>query len=64
MVYNYLLDLYQLLNKRKENIELQISALSNDSETLRNYQGRLKAIADFNDFLTAQYHSKLPRRIQ
>ncbi len=64
MVYSYLLDLYQMLDKRKKNIELQMSALSNEQETLLYLQGRLKAITDFKDFLTMHYHSKLPRRMQ
>jgi hypothetical protein len=64
MVYSYLLDLYQVLGKRKESIEINLSDLSNDPESLQYYQGRLKAINDFKDFLTTHYHSKLPRRMQ
>jgi hypothetical protein len=64
MVYNYLLDLYQVLDKRKRNIELQISHSSNDPKKQQYQQGRLAAINDFNDFLTTHYHAKLPRRMQ
>lgn len=64
MVYNYLLDLYQVLDKRKRNIEFQISQSSNDPEKQQYLQGRLTAINDFKDFLTTHYHAKLPRRIQ
>ena len=64
MVYNYLLNLYQVLDKRKEDIELEISQLSNESKMLHCQKGRLVVINEFKDFLTASYHEKLPRRIQ
>lgn len=64
MVYSYLLDLYQVLDKRKNDIEFQLSQLSNDSESHQFQQGRLMALNDFRDFLTTHYHGKLPRRMQ
>ncbi|NOR26623.1 MAG: hypothetical protein GQ542_19975 [Desulforhopalus sp.] len=64
MVYSYLLDLYQVLDKRKKDIEFQISQLSNDPEKLQYQKGRLTSINEFKAFLTTHYHAKLPRRIQ
>jgi len=64
MVYSYLLELYQVLDKRKKDIEFQISQLSNDPDKLQYQQGRLTTINEFKDFLTTHYHAKLPRRIQ
>jgi len=64
MVYNYLLDLYQVLDERKKHIELQIGRLSDAGEKLRYQRGRLQAIDDFKGFLTSHYHAKLPRRLR
>ena len=64
MVYSYLLDLYQVLDKRRQTIELRISKSSNDPEKLQYQQGCLKVIDDFKDFLTTNYHTKLPRRLR
>ena len=64
MVYSYLLNLYQVLDKRKKDIEFQMSQLSNDPEKLQYQKGRLTSITNFKDFLTSHYHAKLPRKIQ
>ena len=64
MVYNYLLELYQVLDKRKEEIQQQISELPCDNRKLEYLQGRLLVVNDFKSFLKSHYHSKLPRKIQ
>lgn len=64
MVYNYLLDLYQELDKRKENIEMMIAEAADDIDKRKYQKGRLRTVEDFKDFLTTNYHAKLPRRIQ
>ncbi|MCP4338605.1 MAG: hypothetical protein GY799_06865 [Desulfobulbaceae bacterium] len=64
MVYSYLLDLYRVLDKRKNEIQFQMSQLSNDPEALQLQQGRLAVINGLKVFLTDNYHAKLPRRIQ
>jgi hypothetical protein len=64
MVYSYLLDLYKVLDQRKEHIEFKISQVSNDLEKQQYEQGRLTVINEFKDFLTTHYHAKLPRRMQ
>jgi len=64
MVYGYLLDLYQVLEKRKKEIQHQISKLSNDPEKLQYQNGRLSVISDFKIFLESHYQAKLPRRIR
>lgn len=64
MVYSYLLDLYQVLDKRKKEIQLQISKSSNNAEQSEYQQGRLTAINNFKVFLTTHYHAQLPHRIQ
>jgi hypothetical protein len=64
MVYNYLLDLYQVLAERKNEIKRDSSGLSESQEIEQFYRGRLAAIDDFTTFLRSNYHAKLPRRIQ
>ncbi len=64
MVYNYLLDLYQELDKRKENIEMMIAQAADDMDKRTYQKGRLRAVDDFKNFLTTNYHTKLPRRMQ
>ena len=64
MVYSYLLQLYNVLDQRKKDIELEISHLADDPESLQYQQGRLTVINEFKDFLVTNYHAKLPRRMQ
>ena len=64
MVYNYLLDLYQVLAERKNEIERHGYDSSESHEAEQFHQGRLTAIDDFTTFLRNNYHTKLPRRIQ
>ena len=64
MVYNYLLDLYQVLAERKNEIERQAAWSSESPEEKQFHQGRLNAIDDFATFIRSNYHIKLPRRIR
>jgi hypothetical protein len=64
MVYNYLLDLYQVLAERKNEIARQGGDPSESAEAEQFHQGQLTAIDDFAAFLRNNYHTKLPRRIQ
>lgn len=64
MVYNYLLNLYQALDNRQQEIEVELSRLIDDKEQLEFMHGRLAAISEFRSFIHDKYQSKLPRRIQ
>ncbi|MGW8194661.1 MAG: hypothetical protein ACWGOX_10395 [Desulforhopalus sp.] len=64
MVYNYLLDLYKVLDKRKQQIDDERPRSSEDSARECYQQGRHAAINDFKLFLQQNYHEKLPRRVQ
>ena len=64
MVYTYLFDLYQELDKRKENIEMMIAEAADDMDKRTYQKGRLRAVEDFKIFLATNYHPKLPRRMQ
>jgi|GEM_PF-859700 len=64
MVYTYLLNLYQALDNRQQEIEVELPSLIDDKEQLELMHGRLATISEFRIFIHAKYHSKLPRRIQ
>ena len=64
MVYTYLLNLYQALDNRQQEIEVELSRLIDDKEQFELIHGRLAAINEFRSFIHNKYHSKLPRRIQ
>jgi hypothetical protein len=64
MAYNYLLNLYKVLNERKKEIGLKLQKAVDDPEQELYEQGRLSAITDFTIFLQKNYHKKLPRRLQ
>ena len=64
MVYNYLLDLYQLIDQRiEESRQLKVKALEGSSD--EQYEnGRLEVLEEFKAFLVKKYHGKLPRRLR
>jgi hypothetical protein len=61
MVYNYLLDLYKMLEERKKELGGEKSLSSDSNEYQR---GQLAAIREFTSFLKDNYHEKLPRRMR
>lgn len=64
MVYSYLLDLYKVIEARKnETSEENKTAAENSAQSLYQ-QGRLRTLNDFYHFLHQQYDAKLPRRLQ
>jgi hypothetical protein len=64
MVYNYLLDLYEILEQRKNELESG-KALSVDSSESKEYlRGQINAVVEFTSFLKENYHEKLPRRMR
>jgi len=64
MSYSYLLDLYRILDERINQVKGEIPQdhSSIDEQTFR--QGRLDCLMEFKRHLEANYHQKLPRRIQ
>lgn len=61
MSYRYLLDLYDVLDKKISALE-EIPA---GKDRPGSYQeGRLECLKSFKTFLREQYHSQLPRRIR
>ncbi len=64
MVYNYLLDLYQMLSERKQELEAQSKDSFDSTESKEYSRGRLTAVKEFTAFLRDNYHDKLPRRMR
>ncbi|MCG6929588.1 MAG: hypothetical protein LJE64_03445 [Desulfofustis sp.] len=68
MSYNYLLDLYNMLYSRVDEIDVQISAQSRqDSRSigeLSKLRGRRDCLVEFHSMLKKHYDRKLPRRLQ
>jgi len=64
MVYNYLLDLYRILEIRKKEISAHLPRTTDSEQPLDYAQGRLDAVTEFESYLRETFHSKLPRRMQ
>lgn len=64
MVYNYLLELYKILDRRQEEIARAEKAIPSDHRLSEFNRGRKRAIEKFRVFLQDKYHAKLPRRLQ
>ncbi len=61
MAHTYLLDIYQLIDRRlKAVMDLLEKA---DDQHRRNLEGKAAALLDFKDFLHVTFDEKLPRRI-
>lgn len=63
MTYNYLLDLYRMIEKRHAAIAAELENLPTSEENSFR-KGQLEALGEFTDFLHQKYHTKLPRRAQ
>ena len=61
MSYVYLLDLHQLIEKRIAEARQALGKIENNPGKTEFHQGRIEALADFKDFLTANLNPKLPR---
>ena len=61
MGYTYLLDLYQLVDTKKQTTTQRIPQ---GQSTPRYDQGRLDLLTEFNTFLGDQLNDKLPRRLR
>lgn len=64
MAYDYLLDLYQLVERRLQEANQYIDNTANNPREKRFHQGRIAILLDFKNFLTDNLNPKLPRRIR
>ncbi|MDJ0984439.1 MAG: hypothetical protein QNJ26_02755 [Desulfobacterales bacterium] len=64
MAYIYLLDIYELIDQRVADAQTGLKNGSGDRNKQKYQEGRIKALTDFQDYLTTQFNPKLPRRIR
>lgn len=64
MSYNYLLDLYKVLEERKSHLINTSDSSEKQEKDIQHLRGQLSAIDDFTTFLRQNYHYKLPRRLR
>ena len=67
MSHTYLIDLYDLIDQRLEEVtsELKTENSISGSRTEPDYlRGRSECLLEFKQFLATHYNSKLPRRLR
>jgi hypothetical protein len=64
MAYIHLLDIYKLIDQRIEDAKAVMGNESADPNKTKYQEGRIKALADFKDYLVQNLNPKLPRRIR
>lgn len=64
MAYIYLLDIYKLIDQRVADARAAMNDGSGDPNETIFQEGRIKALADFQDYLATNFNPKLPRRIR
>ncbi len=64
MSHNYLLDTYQYLQQRLNEIQPRLTADDADHNTKQYVAGQIEAICDLERFLKGKYDVKLPRRLR
>ncbi len=64
MVYNYLLDLYNVLGERRTELEGRNDDSFDSIESKEYHRGQIAAVDEFTKFLRDNYHEKLPRRMR
>jgi hypothetical protein len=64
MAYIYLLDIYKVIDQRLEDAQASLNSGCDDPVEKAYQRGRIKALTDFMDYLTANFHPRLPRRIR
>ncbi len=63
MSHTYLIDLYDLIDKRLEELFEDRPEPANENEA-QFQQGRVEILQEVKQFLAEHYNRKLPRRIQ
>ena len=64
MAYTYLLDLHRFIGERLEDASGKLNKISADPRQKSYQEGRIRLLQDFQEFLKARYHHKLPRRLE
>ena len=64
MSHTYLIDLYQLIDQRLEDVERENNLERSTARGAAFQKGRAEVLREFKQFLAAHYNSKLPRRLK
>ncbi len=64
MAYIYLLNLYDDVDDRIKEMQLEISNNQDDPKKLQSFKGRIDILKEFKSFLSDNLNSKLPKRIR
>lgn len=62
MAYNYLLELYEIIDRRRQEARGALEAAT--GAACERQRGRIDALGEIDQFLKTNYHLKLPRRIR
>ncbi|MFH1251756.1 MAG: hypothetical protein V1715_11760 [bacterium] len=63
MAYNYLFDLHRYIGERLEDADDKLKNNPTEPALKSFQQGRIRLLQDFQEFLEARYHHKLPLRL-
>ncbi len=64
MAYIYLLNLYDDVDDRIKEMQMEISNNPGDPQKMHSLKGRIDILKDFKSFLSENLNSKLPKRIR
>ncbi len=64
MAYIYLLNLYEIIDKKLNEAKNCVDAVPNEPEKVKFQEGRIQALSEFKEFLINNLNAKLPRRIR
>ncbi len=64
MAYIYLLNLYDNVDERIQETQIEISTNQDHPEKLHSLKGRVDILKEFKTFLSENLNSKLPKRIR
>ena len=63
MAYTYLTDLHRYIAERLGDASTLLKLTANESVEKSFQEGRIRLLQEFQDFLSINYHRKLPRRL-
>lgn len=64
MAYNYLLELYALIENRLDEVQNQKSSDDDSSEEASFHSGRESILLELEEFITTKYKALLPRKVR
>ena len=64
MAYTFLLNLYDEIDDRIKETQIELSSNQDDPEKLNALKGKIDILKEFKSFLTENLNRKLPKRIR